>query len=138
MIPVAIVFAVGSGSRARLFYDSRHFAIVPMGFCYPGKGRSGDLPPRPECARTWRAEVLAAHPSVELVVAIGRYAVRYHTGDDRLSAAVEGWRSRLPGLVPLPHPSPRNQHWWQKRPWFERELLPALRERVADVLRGAR
>jgi len=117
------------------FYDPRSFAIVPMGFCYPGSGKAGDLPPRPECAKQWRARVLALHGQVELVLAVGRYAVEYHTGRrGSLGAIVADWPGFAPGLLPLPHPSPRNQRWWKERPWFEAELLPYVRKRVRELL----
>jgi uracil-DNA glycosylase len=108
-------------------------AILPMGFCYTGRGRSGDLPPRPECAEAWRERLLARLPAVELVVAVGRYAQAYHLGARRgssLTATVRAWRDHWPGVVPLPHPSPRNNPWLRKNPWFEAEVLPALRRRV--------
>jgi uracil-DNA glycosylase len=134
-----IPFNDASGDRLRewlgvdreRFYDERVFAIVPMGFCYPGSGSSGDLPPRPECAKQWRGPLLDALSNVELVLAVGRYAVAYHLGAKlSLTEAVERWREWRPGLLPLPHPSPRNRSWLQKHDWFERELVPELRARV--------
>jgi uracil-DNA glycosylase len=113
------------------FYDPRRVALVPMGFCYPGRGRSGDLPPRPECAREWHPTLLPRLGQVELTVVIGQYAQRYHLGADRpVTEAVAAWRTYLPVRIPLPHPSPRNGLWLRRNPWFERELLPALRRRV--------
>ncbi|AOW12480.1 IclR family transcriptional regulator [Hydrogenophaga crassostreae] len=139
-----VPFDDASGERLRrwmgvsrdTFYDPQCCAILPMGFCYPGTGRSGDLPPRPECAPTWRTTLLAAMPQVQLTLVIGQYAMAYHlpqhTGT--LTEAVQDWRSYGPGLMPLPHPSPRNNGWIKHNPWFDVELLPVLRARVAAVL----
>ncbi|MDX1495705.1 MAG: uracil-DNA glycosylase family protein, partial [Longimicrobiales bacterium] len=121
------------------FYDPRILAILPMGFCYPGTGSSGDLPPRPECAPAWREELLARLNRVELTLVIGRYAMDWHlhAGSRTVTDAVRAWRDRWPDVVPLPHPSPRNQRWMKKNPWFEAEVLPALRSRVREVLESA-
>ena len=117
------------------FYDRKSIAIVPMGFCYPGRGASGDLPPRKECAAKWRASLLAYLGSIELIVAVGSYAVVYHTGSRAsLTDNVRSWRDWSPKLIPVPHPSPRNTHWLQSNPWFEDEVIPALRLRVREVL----
>jgi uracil-DNA glycosylase len=118
------------------FYDPHRCAILPMGFCYPGTGRSGDLPPRPECAPAWRADLLAAMPQVQLTLVIGQYAMAYHLPRYKgsLTEAVKAWREHGPGLMPLPHPSPRNNGWLKRNPWFELEVLPALRARVAHAL----
>jgi uracil-DNA glycosylase len=117
------------------FYDPERLAIVPMGFCYPGTGSSGDLPPRPECAPAWRERALKELKNVELTIVLGKYALEYHLGrKDSVTAAVEAWRETWPTCVPLPHPSPRNRRWISSRPWFERELLPELRRRVREVL----
>ncbi|MFG6485526.1 uracil-DNA glycosylase family protein [Roseateles sp. BYS78W] len=137
-------FDDASGDRLRAwlgvpretFYDPRCFAIVPMGMCFPGTGKGGDLPPRPECAPLWRDRVLAALPGIRLTLAIGSHALGWHL---RRKASVDelvaGWREGLAhGLLPLPHPSPRNQRWLRDRPWFEAEVLPALREEVAQAL----
>ncbi|MBL8802649.1 MAG: uracil-DNA glycosylase family protein [Planctomycetes bacterium] len=120
------------------FYDVSRIALVPMGFCYPGTGTGGDLPPRPECAATWRAELLARLRRVELTLVIGRYAHAYHLGARRSSVAqtVQNWRAHAPALLPLPHPSPRNVLWLRRHPWFEAELVPVLRARVREVLAG--
>lgn len=125
------------GVTREQFYDERLFAVIPMGFCYPGKGSSGDLPPRPECAATWRAPLMAALPRIQLTVVLGKYAQDYHCASPRLPVTqrVAQWRESWPGLVPLPHPSPRNIGWLQRNPWFERELLPRLRERVQALLK---
>ena len=119
------------------FYDAAKIAIVPMGFCYPGTGRSGDLPPRPECAPQWRARVLAALPRVALTLVVGRFAMAEHLGlpaRASLTDAVRDWRSVWPDVLPLPHPSPRNRPWLSRHPWFEREVVPRLRQRVAALL----
>jgi len=118
------------------FYDVAEVAIMPMGFCYPGRGRSGDLPPRPECAPAWHPGLLAAMPQVRLTLLIGRYAqARYlPVQHGSLSGNVARYRDVLPALFPLPHPSPRNRRWLAQRPWFEREVLPVLREQVAQAL----
>lgn len=118
------------------FYDEQLFAIVPMGFCYPGKGKSGDLPPRPECAATWRAPLMSALPNIQLTIALGQYAHNYHFPGARRSVTerVQLWRANWPEIVPLPHPSPRNIGWLQRNTWFERELLPVLRGRIRAIL----
>ena len=117
------------------FYDEEVFAIVPMGFCYPGKGKSGDLPPRKECAAKWRGPVLESLPNIDLVVAVGSYAVAYHAEKGTsLTQAVREWKRWHPELIPVPHPSPRNAHWLRTNPWFETEVLPVLRQRVRDVI----
>lgn len=139
-----------SGDRLRdwmgigrdVFYDKSRIAIVPMGFCYPGRGRGGDLPPRQECAPTWHAPILDRLPNVELTLLAGRYAVDYYLrprlpdtpARAPLAAIVARWRETAPDVFPLPHPSPRNQMWFRRHEWFERELVPALRARVADLL----
>ncbi len=114
------------------FYDPELFAIMPMGFCYPGKGKSGDLPPRPECAPTWHQRILDALPHIELTLLIGQYAQRYYLGNryPTLTETVRHWQEFAPTQLPLPHPSPRNRRWLTQNPWFEQEELPALRERV--------
>lgn len=139
-----IPFDDASGERLRgwlgltrtQFHDPKLVAIVPMGMCYPGTGRSGDLPPRPECAATWRAPLLARLSRIELTLVIGRHAIEWHCRGEpaaSLTDRVKHWRTTTPALVPLPHPSPRNNRWLKVNPWFEREVLPALRERVAHV-----
>lgn len=140
-----VPFADPSGDRLRdwlglgreQFYDPTVLAILPMGFCYPGTGTSGDLPPRPECAPAWREELLEHLSAVQLTLVIGRYALDWHlgAGSRTVTDVVRNWRDRWPDLLPLPHPSPRNQRWMKKNPWFEEEVLPALRERVAELLR---
>lgn len=119
------------------FYNESNVAIVPMGFCYPGRGVSGDLPPRPECSRTWHHRLLPLLPNIQLVLAIGQYAQVYFLGQQRkksLTETVMAWQEYAPRVFPLPHPSPRNVGWFKHNPWFDAEVVPALRGRVADVL----
>ncbi|MGB8327450.1 MAG: uracil-DNA glycosylase family protein [Steroidobacteraceae bacterium] len=137
-------FDDASGMRLRewlgigrdIFYDPQRIAIVPMGFCFPGTGRSGDLPPRPECAPAWRKQLLAQLRDLELTLVLGQYAQAYHFSSSRasLTELVRSWRDYWPHTVPLPHPSPRNNIWLRRNPWFERDLVPLLRERVAQLL----
>lgn len=125
------------GLDAKRFYGKR-VALVPMGFCYPGTGRSGDLPPRSECSELWQAKLLERLPNVELTLLLSRYAHDYHLGDggkQSLTATVRAWREYTPERLPLPHPSPRNNRWLAKNPWFEEEVLPYLRRRVARLFR---
>lgn len=124
------------GLACEQFYDPHTVAILPMGFCYPGSGRSGDLPPRPECAPAWRAKLLSHLSNVRLTVVIGQYAQAFHL-DDRpasVTAAVQSWHSYWPRAMPLPHPSLRNNLWLRRNPWFESELLPVLRAGVKQLL----
>ena len=133
-----------SGDRLRdwlqldrdVFYDESRIAIIPMGFCYPGKGKSGDLPPRPECAPLWHEPLLAQLPDLRLRLLIGKYAQDYYLGTRRQSLAetVKNYREYLPECLPLPHPSPRNIRWFRNHPWFEAEVLPVLRRQVAEIL----
>ena len=133
-----------SGDRLRawmgvdrsVFHDPARIAILPMGFCWPGSARSGDLPPRPECAPLWRERLLAELPAIELTLVIGRHAQRWHLagGPATVTATVARWQEWWPAVMPLPHPSPRNNRWLRTNPWFEEELLPPLRARVAEVL----
>ncbi|MEM7020994.1 MAG: uracil-DNA glycosylase family protein [Pseudomonadota bacterium] len=119
------------------FYDSRKIAILPMGFCYPGAGRSGDLPPRAECAPQWRQRLLAQMPEIKLTLVIGQYAQAYHLPGNphaNLTATVRAWREFWPQALPLPHPSGRNNIGLRKNPWFEAEVLPQLQRSVADLL----
>jgi len=122
------------------FYDASRVAIVPMGFCFPGSGRGGDLPPRPECAPTWHPRLLPLLRHVRLTLLIGQYAqagLLDVPRGIRLTDTVQAWRGHLAhGRLPLPHPSPRNRVWLMRNPWFETELLPVLRERVAAALRS--
>lgn len=114
------------------FYDPNLVAIVPMGFCYPGAGRSGDLPPRPECAPTWHPRILE-QLDVRLTLLLGQYAQARYLGDRRgrsLTETVRQWRTYGTNTLPLPHPSPRNNRWHAKNPWFSGEVLPVLRRRL--------
>ncbi|MCV0440246.1 MAG: uracil-DNA glycosylase family protein [Hydrogenophaga sp.] len=141
-----VPFDDASGARLRdwlglsqeVFYDLRRIAILPMGFCYPGTGRSGDLPPRPECAQTWRPILVPQLRQLRLTVAVGRYAMAHHLPEESgsIAEALLRWRDHGtdPRLMPLPHPSPRNNLWLARHPWFERELIPLLRQRVAEAL----
>lgn len=118
------------------FYDASQTAIVPMGFCYPGRGASGDLPPRRECAPLWLDRLLARLPDIELTLLIGLHAQRHFLGRRRkgsLTDTVKAWREFAPDCLPLPHPSARNTPWFQRNPWFERDLLPALKQRIAAI-----
>ena len=128
------------GLEREAFYDEARIAIVPMGFCFPGKGESGDLAPRPECAQTWHPVLLPQLPEVRLRLLIGHYAQVFFLGPRRkttLTDTVRAWREYLPGTLPLPHPSPRNQLWFKMNPWFEAELVPVLRAQVAEALAAA-
>lgn len=121
------------------FYDPAQVAIVPMGFCYPGRAGSGDAPPRPECRATWHPRLLPLLPNVRFTLLIGQYAQAYFLQSRRkpsLGDTVRAWREYLPDSLPLPHPSPRNVAWFKANPWFEGEVLPTLRERVAEVMRN--
>jgi len=140
-----IPFDDPSGERLRdwlgvdreTFYDATRIAVAPMGFCYPGKGKSGDLPPRAECAPAWRENLLKGMKNIELTLVIGQYAMDWHLGDRRqstLTGTVENWRAFWPEILPLPHPSPRNVRWFKQNPWFESDVLPALRRRVREVI----
>jgi uracil-DNA glycosylase len=118
------------------FYDPIKFAIIPMGFCYPGKGRSGDLLPRPECAETWHARLLSKMQSVELVLLIGQYAQRAYLDQSEkrnLTETVRRFDEFGPMYLPLPHPSPRNRFWLQKNPWFETDVIPYLQIRLQQI-----
>jgi uracil-DNA glycosylase len=120
------------------FYDESRFAIVPMGFCFPGNTRSGaDKPPRPECVRHWHDRLFAAGPKFELVLAIGSYAQHYHLNGrvrKTVTETVQAWRDYGPFAIPLPHPSWHNNNWFKNNPWFHCELVPLLRDRVAQIL----
>ncbi len=120
------------------FYDDSRIAIVPMGFCYPGRdAKGGDAPPRKECAPMWHSRVLPLLPKVELTLLVGLYAQAYYLKDRRkgtLTETVQAWREYLPTFLPLPHPSWRNTAWLKKHPWFERALVPDLQKRVHRTL----
>jgi len=146
-----IPFNDPSGDRLRAwmgvgrdeFYDASRVAIVPMGFCFPGtNGKGGDLPPRKECPRTWRAELFDALPRFDLILLVGQYAQKWHLGSDArstLTETVAGWRryagrDAKPRHLPLPHPSWRNTAWLKRNPWFEEEVVPYLRAEVRKLL----
>ena len=140
-----IPWSDASGARLRTwldvdnatFYDDSRFAIVPMAFCFPGRGPSGDLPPRPECAARWHRQLLAQMPSVQLTLLIGQYAQRFGLGEafgPTSTDTLKRWRDFGPLVIPLPHPSPRNVAWFKRNPWFDADVLPTLRERVTKAL----
>lgn len=126
------------GIDREVFYDERKVAIVPMGFCYPGTSKSGDNPPRPECAPTWRQAIMAGLDNVELTLAIGQYAQAWHLGQGKrkrsVTEVVADWESFWPEVIPLPHPSPRNNLWLRRNPWFEDQVVPKLKARVKLLL----
>ncbi|MCL4110533.1 UNVERIFIED_CONTAM: hypothetical protein GTU68_060023 [Idotea baltica] len=133
-----------SGSRLREwmgiskedFYDESKVALVPMGFCFPGTGKGGDLPPRPECSKLWHEELLGHLENVKLALVIGQYAQKYKLGAKHkrtLTDNVKAWRDFTPTSLPLPHPSPRNNRWLAKNPWFEEAVIPYLKRRVKTL-----
>ena len=127
-----------TGLDKATMYDPARVALVPMGFCYPGKGKSGDLPPRPECAPQWHARVLAQLPPDRLTLLVGSYAQAHYLPDSRklsLTERVRHFAAYMPEAIPLPHPSWRSTLFMRRNPWFEAEVLPVLRERVAAALR---
>ncbi len=137
-----------SGDRLRIwlqmtreqFYDQRHIAIVPTGLCFPGSGARGDAPPRPECAPLWHPRLREMMPKIQLTLLIGQYAQSYYLGKRRkktLRETVQMYQEYLPEFLPLPHPSPRNQLWLKQNPWFEKAVIPMLRERVVMALHGS-
>jgi uracil-DNA glycosylase len=139
-----VPFNDASGDRLRswlgvsreVFYDATQIAILPMGFCYPGTGKSGDLPPRPECAPAWRLPLLSHLKNLQLTLVIGQYAMAYHLPNEKasLTEVVQAWRKHWPHVVPLPHPSPRNNLWLKRNPWFERDLIPVVQNQVTKLL----
>jgi len=141
-----IPFNDPSGDRLRewmgidkeAFYDEQKIALVPMGFCFPGTGKSGDLPPRPECADTWRIKLLEQLPKIRLTIIVGQYAQAWHlktANKANLTETVMAWKDYWPEAIPLPHPSPRNNIWLKRNPWFEEQILPSLKRRVKAVLK---
>lgn len=118
------------------FYDAEKLAIIPMGLCYPGTGKSGDLPPRPECAPAWRNKLLEQLPNLELTLAIGQYAQSWHIDEPKqtLTERVKNWEHYWPDVLPLPHPSPRNNLWLKRNPWFEDAVIPTLQKRIAELV----
>ncbi|HEY5142267.1 MAG TPA: uracil-DNA glycosylase family protein [Solirubrobacteraceae bacterium] len=139
-----VPWADASGVRLRAwlgmteseFYDPARTALVPMGFCFPGTGPSGDLPPRRECAPLWHDRLLALLPPDRLTVIVGTYAQRRYADRTHGTVAdtVARWREFLPGRIVMPHPSPRNRSWLARNPWFEADTVPAVRSRVRQVL----
>ncbi len=128
------------GVTADEFYNADQFALVPMGFCYPGTGTTGDLPPRPECAPLWHDRLFALMPEIQLTLLIGQYSQARYLGEnaaDSLTENVRAFRVHQPRFLPLPHPSPRNRIWQSRNPWFEKDLLPVLKAAVTRVLRSS-
>lgn len=125
------------GVNREIFYDASRIAIIPMGYCYPGRAANGDKPPRRECSEIWLDRLLAQLPHIDTTLLIGQYAQRHFLKNKRkasLSKTVQAWQEYAPRYFPLPHPSPRNTAWFQRNPWIEHELLPALRCRVRKAL----
>lgn len=123
-----------------IFYDSSRVALLPMGFCYPGKGTSGDLPPRPECAPHWHTELFSRMKERRLTLLVGKYAQDYYLGErsrGSLTDNVRHYHEFIPGGFPLPHPSPRNRPWLRKNPWFQEDVLPTLKSCVAKALEAS-
>ncbi len=120
-----------------VFYDETKIALIPMGFCYPGKGKSGDLPPRPECAPLWHNPLWKGMPNLELVILIGMYSQKYYLKNmskKTLTETVKSYKEFLPKYFPLPHPSPRNRFWLTKNPWFDKEVVPELKSLVLSKI----
>ncbi len=135
-----------SGDRLRqwlniskdVFYDEHKIAIIPMGFCYPGKGKSGDLPPRRECAQIWLPHLLTRLPNIQLILLIGQYAQHHYLGQKckkTLTVTVKSFKDYVPKYFPLPHPSPRNTYWLQQNKWFETEVIPSLQKLVKNTIK---
>lgn len=134
-----------SGERLRawmgvdkdVFYDESRIAIIPMGYCYPGRGNGGDMPPRHECAGLWLDHLLAKLPRIKLTLLVGQYAQQHFLasrGKPSLAETAKAWREYSPQYIPLPHPSPRNQPWFKRHAWFEEQLIPVLQLRVKTIL----
>jgi uracil-DNA glycosylase len=122
-----------------VFYDTTKIALIPMGFCYPGKGKSGDLPPRPECAPLWHEQLLGSLKNIELILLVGKYAQDHYLGEGAhgtLTETVKDFKSYLPEYLVLPHPSPRNNIWQAKNPWFREEIIPYLQTRIKQIFSG--
>lgn len=141
----SIPFDDPSGDRLRdwmgidrdTFYNESAIAILPMAFCYPGTGKNGDLPPPIQCAEQWRVQLLSLLPNIELTLVIGQYALDWHLGADQaktLTETVKRWKDYWPEHLPMPHPSPRNNRWLKNNPWFSKDVLPKLKEKVASLL----
>lgn len=140
-----IPFDDPSGERLRdwmgidrdVFYNESAIAILPMAFCYPGTGKSGDLPPPNQCAEQWRIQLLELLPNIELTLVIGQYALDWHLGTKQLrtlTETVNHWQNYWPEVLPMPHPSPRNNRWLKNNPWFSDEVLPELKAQVASLI----
>lgn len=128
------------GVTDEVFYDESKIALIPMGFCYPGKGKSGDLPPRTECAPLWHELLMQKMPKLQLILVIGIYAQKYYLKDNakkNLTETVKAYSEYAPKYIPLPHPSPRNRFWLTKNPWFDKVVVPHLRARIIELI-GAR
>ena len=124
------------GIGREVFYDESRVAILPTGFCYPGRGKGGDLPPRPECAPNWHPRFRALLPQIEMTLLIGSHAQAYYLGKRRgriMADTVRAWRDFAPEFIPTPHPSPRNINWLKQHPWFEAEIVPVIRAEVARL-----
>lgn len=118
------------------FYNTKLFGLMPMGFCYPGKSKTGDLPPRPECAPQWHHQLLKKMKSVQLTILIGQYSQKYYLGEKlkpTLTETVKSFKEYFPEYLPLVHPSPRNKIWQKKNPWFEKEIVPELQKKVKNI-----
>ena len=119
------------------FYNTKYFSIAPMGLCYPGKGKSGDLPPRRECAEKWMQPILKKIPQIKLTLLIGQYSQQWFLNDTKkntLTKTVKSWKEYQPKYFVLPHPSPRNNIWLKKNPWFEKQLVPRLKKKVKELI----
>jgi uracil-DNA glycosylase len=125
------------GIDRKTFYDKTRIAIIPMALCFPGSGKNGDLPPPTECAQNWREKLLAHLPNIQLTLVLGKYALDWHLGDRQaktLTETVKQWRNHKSGIIPMPHPSPRNNRWLKNNPWFSQDVLPNVRARVSSLL----
>ena len=123
------------GITDAVFYDETKIAILPMGFCYPGKGKTGDLPPRPECAPLWHQKLMNIMPELELLILVGSYAQNYYLKDKKtLTDRVKNFGDFLPKYIPLPHPSPRNNIWLKKNKWFELDVIPVLQQQIKIII----
>lgn len=120
-----------------LFYDTSIFALMPMGFCYPGTGKNGDFPPRKECAPLWHPQLLKQMPNKKIFLLVGSYAQNYYLGKNSkssLTETVKNFNEYLPNYFPLPHPSPRNNIWQAKNPWFKQDVIPALKNLIIEIV----
>ncbi len=125
------------GVNKEQFYNDQLFALIPMGFCYPGKGKSGDIPPRPECAPLWHRQLLSNMPDVKLIILIGQYAQNYYLKDlkkSTLTETVKSFNDYLPSYLPLVHPSPRNKVWQKRNSWFELTTVPLLQQIINEII----